>query len=271
MTDTALTTVELNGVSLAYRDSGNGLPVVFIHGHPFDQSMWNGQVAALSGSFRIITLDLRGYGASSVPTADSTTLDTLASDVNNLLDHLHIEKAVIAGLSMGGQIAMAFADRYPHRLAGVVLAACFPQADASDVALARRVSADRILNEGTLLPSLEMLPKLLSPASFKRHPELAVQVLAMIARTPPAGAAAAMRGRSYRKDYTPALHRIAVPTLIFVGTQDGYTTVANATKMQQAIPHAQLEVLESVGHLPNLEAPDRFNAVLHEFLVKLQD
>lgn len=264
-------TAEINGVSIAYRDTGAGLPIVFLHGHPFNQSMWDPQVSALAPHHRAITFDLRGYGASEVPASDSTTLETMADDINGLLGHLDLDKAVVVGLSMGGQIAMAFAEKYPQRLAGLVLAATFPQADSSDAAHARRATADRYLNEGSVLPGAEMLPKLLAPASVKRDPALAVRVYTMIAHTPSAGAAAALRGRSYRKDYTASLKKIAVPTLIVVGTQDGYTTVATATRMQEAIPGARLEVFEGIGHLPNLEAPDRFNTVLLDFLASLQE
>src|SRR5580765_4418137 len=118
---------KINGVTLSYRDTGAGMPVLFIHGHPFNQSMWDPQVVALSSKYRTITYDLRGYGASEVPAVEATTLETQATDIAAMLDHLHIDKAVIAGLSMGGQIAMAFAEQFPERLAGIVLAATFPQ------------------------------------------------------------------------------------------------------------------------------------------------
>ena len=256
----------INGVSLAYRDTGTGPPILFIHGHPFNQSMWEPQVAALSWKHRVVTYDIRGYGQSQVPAVEATTLDTLADDIAALLDHLNIPTAVIAGLSMGGQIAMAFAEQYPHRLSGLILAATFPQADTPEAAATRRATADRFLTQGSIPPGLEMLPKLLAPASIKDYPEIALQVLTMIAHTPPAGAAAALRGRAQRKDYTPTLPSITVPTLIVVGTEDAYTNVDTAKQMQQSIPNSRLEIFPGIGHLPNLEATDHFNAVLHHFL-----
>jgi pimeloyl-ACP methyl ester carboxylesterase len=260
---------QINGISIAYRDLGTGHPILFLHGHPFNQSMWDPQIAALSARYRTITFDLRGYGVSEVPATESTTLETMADDVNGLLHHLGIEKAVVVGLSMGGQIAMAVADRYPQRLAGLVLAATFPQADTPEAASARRTTADRFLHEGSVLPGGEMLPKLLAHSSIKRDPALAVTVYTMIAHTPPEGAAAALRGRSSRKDYTPTLERTLIPTLVVVGTEDAYTTVETATRMQQTIPDSRLVIFEGIGHMPNLEAPDLFNAVLEDFLASL--
>ena len=260
---------QINGVSIAFRDEGDGTPILFIHGHPFNQSMWDLQVTALSWKYRVITFDLRGYGGSEVPAVEATTLETMAADINALLDHLNIPKAIVAGLSMGGQIAMAFADLYPQRLSGLVLAATFPQADTPEAAKARLAMADRFLNQGCVLPGGEMLPKLIAPASLKENPEIAVDVFTMIARTPPAGAAAALRGRAQRKDYTESLSRITVPTLIAVGTEDSYISIEVANQMHHSIPNSRLEVFEGIGHLPNLEAADRFNAVLHDFLASI--
>jgi len=261
----------IHGVSISYCDRGSGLAVVFVHGHPFDQSMWDAQVEALSWKYRAITLDLRGYGASEVPdveatTLEATTLETMARDVCGLLDHLRVERAVVVGLSMGGQVAMAFADLFPERLAGLVLAATFAEADTPEGAAARRAMAERFVQEGSVLPGGEMMPKLLAAASVKRDPQLAVKVFTMIANAPPAGAAAALRGRALRKDYNETLRAVRVPALIVAGTEDQYSSVEKARQMQEAIPGARLEVFEGVGHLPNLEDADRFNAVLHEFL-----
>lgn len=259
----------VNGVSIAYRDLGSGLAVVFAHGHPFDQSMWDSQVVALGAKYRVITLDLRGYGASEVPDVEATTLEMMAADIRALLDHLGVERAVVAGLSMGGQVAMAFADQFPERLAGLVLAATFPEADTPEGASARLAMAERFVKEGSVFPGGEMLPRLLAPASVKRNPAIAVKVFTMIAHAPPAGAAAALRGRARRKDYTGSLRHLKVPALVVVGTEDKYASLDTARKMQEAIPSARLEVFDGIGHLPNLEATEPFNAVLNQYLAAL--
>ena len=114
-----------------------------------------------------------------------------------------------------------------------------------------------------------MVPKLLAAASVKRDPGLAVKVFTMIANAPPAGAAAAIRGRALRKDYTASLRKVAVPALIVVGTEDKYSPLERAQAMQAAIPKARLEVFEGIGHMPNIEDADRFNAVLHAYLAEV--
>lgn len=260
----------INGVSLAWREAGSGLAVVFAHGHPFDHTMWEPQVGALSWKYRVITPDLRGYGASEVPDADTITLETIAADIRALLGHLHIDRAVVVGLSMGGQVAMAFADLFPERLAGLVLAATFAEGETREGVAARRAMAERFVNEGSVLPGSEMLPRLLAPASVKRDPELAVKVFTMIAKAPPAGAAAALRGRALRKDYVEALRKVEAPALIVVGTEDKYVTLERAERMHASISGSRLEIFDGIGHMPNIEAPERFNALLHEFLAGIK-
>lgn len=260
----------INGVSLAWREAGSGLAVVFVHGHPFDHTMWDPQMAALSSKYRIIAPDLRGYGVSEAPAVKATTLETMATDIRALLDHLQIQRAVIAGLSMGGQVAMAFADLFPERLAGLVLAATFAEGETPEGVAARRAMAERFMNEGSVLPGGEMLPRLLAPASLKRDPALAVKVFTMIANASPAGSAAALRGRALRKDYVEPLTHVVVPALIVVGTEDKYVTRERAERMHIALRGSRLEVFEGVGHMPNLEAADRFNALLDEFLAGIK-
>jgi len=94
-------------------------------------------------------------------------------------------------------------------------------------------------------------------------------VFTMIANASPAGAAAALRGRALRKDYVAALRKVAVPALVVIGSEDQFSSLERARRMQEAIPEARLEFFEGVGHLPNLEAADRFNAVLHEYLARI--
>ena len=91
-------------------------------------------------------------------------------------------------------------------------------------------------------------------------------MLTMMQTAPARGAAAALRGRADRRDYTTLLPTIQVPTLVLVGSEDEFTPLADAVFMQERIPNAQLVVLDGVGHLPTLEAPQECNAALAQFL-----
>lgn len=258
--------VAIGAVNIAYDDQGSGAPVVFIHGHPFNRSMWHPQVAALTPHYRAITFDLRGYGQSTAPATHETFLDDFANDLAALMDNLGVPSAVIVGLSMGGQITMEFVRRFPERVTGLVLADTFAQIDTEAGKQIRYQTADRLMREGIEDYANEVLSKMIAPDTITSQPDVAAHVLGMMQTTPPAGAAAALRGRSQRRDYTDLLAQITVPTLIVVGDQDAYTPVPDAEYMHQRISNSTLLVVADAGHMPNLEQPDVFNHALLEFL-----
>lgn len=264
--------VKLPTSRVVFDDLGEGPDVIlFVHGHPFDRSMWTDAAeAALRQGWRAIIPDLRGYGDSAV-TLGSVTLEDFAADLIALLDSLGIAEVVVCGLSMGGQISMALCDLHPDRVRGVILAATFPRAETEDGRAARYVVADRLEAEGMAAYADETLPRMLAPDSIERLPKVAEEVLAMMGRTPPIGAAAALRGRAERKDYTETLRAFSRPALIVVGDQDAFTTRGDADVMAGALADSALLWLPGIGHMPNLEAADRFNEALSEFLASLQN
>ncbi|MGH8867444.1 MAG: alpha/beta fold hydrolase [Actinomycetes bacterium] len=262
--------VIVDGVDLAYDETGAGEPLVLVHGHPFDRSMWAPQVAHRTRlGWRVVTPDLRGYGASTPPSG-TTTWDAYARDVAALLDHLGIDRAVLAGLSMGGQIAMEFHRLFPERLRGLVLADTSPVAETQAGRRQRHEVADRLLREGMDAVSDELLPMMVSARTLDEQPDVADHVLRMMKATAPDGAAAALRARAARPDYVAMLAHVSVPTLVVVGREDAYTPVDTARAMAARIPGATLSVVEGAGHLPTLEQPDAFNAALQALLAAVQ-
>ena len=265
-----MSTAHLNGITIAYDDVGEGDDaLVLVHGHPFDRSMWRPQLDALGTSaWRAIAPDLRGYGDTSV-VPGRTTLDQFARDIAALLDYLGIGSIVIAGLSMGGQIVMEFCRLYPERLRGVVLAATFPQAETDAGRRNRNAMADRLLVEGMEPYAAEVLPKMLAPRSIAALPAVAAHVLTMMRSAPASGAAAALRGRAERRGYEDTLAALDAPTLIVVGDQDAFTTRAQAEGMRALVKRSELVWMRGVGHMPNLEDAEAFNATLRRFLEAL--
>ncbi|GAB2605985.1 alpha/beta fold hydrolase [Streptomyces capparidis] len=262
-------TAFVNGITLAYEDHGTGEPVLLIHGHPFDRSMWAPQTAHLAATgWRAIVPDLRGYGGSQV-VPGVAGLDVLAGDLAALLDHLGVERAVVAGLSMGGQIAMDFHRQFPERVRALVLADTFAQAETDEGRRTRNAMADRLLREGMGGYADEVLTRMLAPYNVEALPDVAGHVLRMMRGAPPEGAAAALRGRAERPDYTDMLPRVAVPALVVVGRDDAFTPVADAEYLRDRIPGASLTVVEGAGHMPNLERPEVFNRALGDFLASL--
>lgn len=261
--------LDVNGVALAFDEAGDGelTPLVLIHGHPFDRTMWRPQLKAFAGSGRrLLAADLRGYGQSET-TPGKVGLEVFASDLDALLTARGIEgPVVVCGLSMGGQIAMEVCRRFPERVAGLVLAATTPQAETDEGKRARNAMADRLLAEGLRPYANETLAKMLSAESIAALQEVADHVLSMMHRSGPAGAAAALRGRAERPDYQPTLAEFAAPALVVVGDRDAFTTRADAERMHGLLEGSELLWLEGVGHMPNLERAAEFNAALSRLL-----
>ena len=226
--------VSIRDINIAYEDTGQGTPLVLIHGHPFNRSMWSDQVCALSTNYRVIAPDLRGYGETTV-VPGKTTLEDFARDVAQLLDSLNIDKITLAGLSMGGQIVFEFYHLFPQRVHALILADTFAQADTEEGRCKRYDTAERLLSQGMREYAQEVLPKMIAPKTIQEQPDVATHVLAMMQNTNPKGAAAALRGRAERRDYTPMLPEITVPVLIIVGGEDEFTPVSDAEFMLRGI------------------------------------
>jgi 3-oxoadipate enol-lactonase len=256
---------KVNNVELAYDDVGSGPAVVLVHGYPFNRTMWNEQVTALRDNYRVIRLDLRGQGESE-SSEGPATMNLMAQDIASLLDQLDISRAVIGGLSMGGYVTLAFHKLFPTRVERLLLADTRAQADTEENKKVRAEQAQKILAEGMGGIADMMLPKLLTPETVSKRPEVVKRVRAMMLQTKPEGAASALGGMAVREDQTERLSEIKVPTLILVGREDAITPVADSEAMHAAIAGSRFLVIENAGHVSNIEQPQQFNKALIDFL-----
>jgi pimeloyl-ACP methyl ester carboxylesterase len=249
--------------TLAHEDRGDGPAIVFLHGHPFSRAMWASQVETLSDEFRVVAPDLPGYGESP-PVAEVMPMRRFADAVVELLDALGVARATVVGLSMGGLVAMELGLGYPERVAGLVLAATTAApATEEDTERRRRAAAD-IDATGMLGHTVEMLPRLFGPVAA-RDPALTVPIVTTMLRTSPTGAAAALRGRAERPDYERLLGELRPPALVVAGDRDAYSTREVTAQLVAALPDPEVLTLPGVGHFPNLEAPDEFDAAVRAF------
>ena len=262
--------IKVNPAPLAYKAAGKGTPVVLIHGHPFDHTMWAPQIAALSNSYQVIAPDLRGYGKSALTGTSAVAFEDYAADVLQLLDQLKIDSFHLGGLSMGGQIIMEMFRQSPNRIKSLIFADTFAGLDTPEARQARNVAATKLENEGMAGYADEVIGKMITPAHVKSQPAVAAHVLKMMKSTSPLAAATAMRARSERIDYLNiVLPEIDIPTLVIVGREDEFTPVARAEELQSHLQNCKLVVIDNAGHMPNLEQPEQFNKVVFDFLDSL--
>lgn len=240
--------------------------VLLIHGHPFDRSMWRPQISAIATKgWRAIAPDLRGYGESPCFT-HAPAFEDYAKDLLARLDVLGIERVVVVGLSMGGQIAMDVCRQAPRRMCGLLLAATFPQSESPEGKVRRHAMADRLTREGMAGYAAEVLPKMLGETCLAERPEIGEAVLAMMRATDPLGAAAALRARASRPPYEPVLAAFTGPATVVVGDEDAFTTRDDALRMASLLADCDTQWMPRVGHMPNLEATEAFNAALLRLL-----
>ncbi|HQU36683.1 MAG TPA: alpha/beta hydrolase [Anaerolineales bacterium] len=239
--------INVNGIELAYERRGKGTPLVLLHGFPLDHHTWDFVAPQLEGTFDLIMPDLRGFGDSS--TVDSQyTLDDFAADIAGLLDHLGIQKAAIAGHSMGGYIALAFTKLYPEKVSGLGLVSTQTLADPPDRKEGRYKSAAEVAEKGIGGVVEAMKPK------FSPNEEYQNAVTAIMQRQQPAAFIGALKAMAERMDTSSMLANFTIPVVIIHGDADSLVAVDRAREMKSAVPSAHFVELKGVGHLPMMEA-----------------
>jgi 3-oxoadipate enol-lactonase len=248
---------------LAFDERGSGPAIVLIHGHPFSRAMWAGQLDSLGDAFRVVAPDLPGYGESPAR-GETITPRGLADAVVELLDTVDVARATVVGLSLGGLVAMELGLGYPDRVDGLVLTATTAAPLTPEEAEMRRSTAARLERDGMLDHALEMAGRLFGPAA-RREPRLVLPILETMLTTSPAGAAAALRGRAERPPYHELLPALRIPSLVLAGDADFFSTAEITAQLVAALPDPEVVILPGIGHMPNLEAPERFDEAVRAF------
>jgi 3-oxoadipate enol-lactonase len=256
--------IVIKGRRLCFAVSGAGVPCVLLHPFPFDAGYFANVVQPIESRARVILPDVRGFGGSELDGAFS--IADIADDVAAILDHLRIDRAVVGGLSMGGYVSLAFAAKYPKRLAGLILADTRAGADSPEARANRDKDAALVRAAGTAAFVDKVMPRLLAPNA----PEARRDEVRRLAAQPAETVIAALAALRDRPDRTAELARITCPTLVVVGTEDVMTPPTEAAAMATAIPRAVLVELAGAGHLSNLEAPTPFAQAITGFLGRVQ-
>lgn len=252
---------------LFVRDQGTGPAILWVHGFPFDGSMWDAQREAFSSKYRVIIPDLPGFGRSTVPN-DQPTMAGWADDLAQMLDILQVDgQIVLAGLSMGGYVAWEFLRRHRQRLGALILLNTRAEADTPEVAKGRQVTANKVLHEGLKDLADTMATRLFSPSTRDRSRQIIEACHQRMMQQPPGGMAAALHGMAQREDLGGELSKITVPTLVIAGQHDRITPAEEMEHMANQITGATFTLISDAGHLTPVEQPEEVNRVIDEFLV----
>jgi pimeloyl-ACP methyl ester carboxylesterase len=269
-------TYESDGARLGFRDTGAGLPVVFLHPTPLDHDYWRPLTEDLGG-VRAIVPDLRGHGCSElgqnlpvggfarVPDAPVLTMTQLAADVLALLDHLEVPEAVFAGCSIGGYVLLELWRRAPERMRGLVFVCSKPQPDAEANLAKRAASIAQVRAECTGALFDGMAQTLIGTTARERRPEIVAELRARMTLTPQA-AVAVQAGLATRPDSVPTVATIDVPVLAIAGGEDSAVTPADMEVFSNAPGGCELHLLPDAGHFAAYEQPQKVATLLAEWL-----
>jgi 3-oxoadipate enol-lactonase len=259
-------------VNVCYVDEGKreGVPLIFIHGFPFNRSMWEEQLNLLGKEHRVIAYDVRGHGGSN-PGTQEFSVQLFTDDLFHFMDALKIERAILCGLSMGGYIALNAIHQQPSRIASLILCdtQCF--ADTDEAKEKRMKAIEHIREHGLKQYAKDSVDKLFSKTSLNTKKETVSYIQEIILSTPVETICNTLMALAGRKETCTGASLIRVPVLILVGEEDQVTPPETARKLQEFIPGASLRVLENAGHLSNLENPEIFNLHVQTFLGNVED
>jgi pimeloyl-ACP methyl ester carboxylesterase len=244
--------------------NGELLPLVLIHGYPLDHTMWFGVIAALGSGVRPIAPDLRGFGKSGPPQGEPS-MDAMAQDVINLLGRDNIPRAVIAGMSMGGYVALAMAEMAREKVAGLALVNSQCYADTEEARKGRRELIKKVRAEGVAAASHAVIPKMFAPATvnnpdFQRFPIAGAEAAGV------EGICWALEAMVRRPDRCHVLSEAAFPTLVLHGSEDKFIPGEKARKMAELNPATHFATIKGAGHGAVMEAPDDVARILRKFL-----
>lgn len=265
-----------DGAQLRYQETGDGVPVVFLHPTPLDHDYWRPLIAELPG-VRAIVPDLRGHGGSElgpdlpvggfarIPDAPVLSMRQLGRDVLALLDEASVNAAVFVGCSIGGYVLLELWRRAPERVRGLAFICSKPQPDG-EAALARRAATiEKVRSEG-VAQFFDTMAQTLPGATVRRErPSVISEVRARMTLSPEA-VVAVQAGLAARPDSVPTVGIIHVPAFALAGGEDGAVSVEEMEAFKAAPGGCTFHVLPDAGHLAAYEQPHRVAELLMPWL-----
>ena len=255
-----------NGITLSYHDSGSGAPILFLHSFGHNKNLWFPQLTHfLERGCRVLAPDMPGHGDSSYDPARHG-VDQMALCYIELLDSLDIGKTMLAGISMGGYIALRMWARRPDLIAGMVLSNTKAEKDSDEIVARRRAQIANIRSNGLEHFVTTGAPKRLSPVTLERRPWVLDTIKLLNFTVPAEVNAATLEAMALKEDDTKVLPTIDVPVLVTSGSDDTFIPKDSPGNLHKGIKGSKFHEIAGTGHVSSLEAPTEYNGVTEEFL-----
>lgn len=263
--------LEIEGLQIYYKianPESKDLTIVFIHGFPFDSSIWDKQLEALPETVCGIAYDIRGFGKSRGE-HQFLSIDLFASDLIRFLQKLSVSPVVLCGVSMGGYIALRAAQRTSDHLAGLILCDTNASADPDASKLKRFESINLITSGGKAQFTENFLKGLFSKKTNEQNKALVDRIAEIISKTSDETICAAQLALASRTDTVDFLPSVGVPALVIRGAEDQMMSIEQAEQMDGLLNSGGIMEIADAGHLPNAENPEAFNEAIISFLLQL--
>lgn len=258
--------IDIDGHAIFYRATGTGKPVVLLHGFAEDNTIWNDQVAALEANYRIIVPDLPGSGRSTLQA--TTSMESLADAIQLVLQEElpNHEPVTMIGHSMGGYVALAFAEKYPAGLSAMGLFHSTAYADNEEKKETRQKGIEFMLQHGAALFIQQTTPNMFSPGFKKEHPEVIKEIVERYATFSTDSLVAYYQAMMARPDRTAVLKSFPGPVLFLAGEFDNAIPLDHVLQQSYLPGISHIHILTQSGHMGMQEETTQSNQWLSDFL-----
>lgn len=266
----------INGLSVFLEGNSKHQPIIFVHGFPYDHTMWKSQIDELSSNYFCVAYDIRGLGDS--PAGDGQfTMESFVDDLETIIDELKLDKPVLCGLSMGGYISFRALERMcnnvplgKEKFSAVILCDTRSEADNNEGKLKRAAAIKRINTEGLAPFTRDFITNCFGDSYKKNNKEEFEKRITISSAFNPIGVKGCLLALLGRNDTTDYLSKIKIPVLVICGENDVLTPPPVMKSVAEKIQNAEFVVINNSGHMSPIENPGEVNVAIKKFFKKIQ-
>jgi 3-oxoadipate enol-lactonase len=243
----------------------NNKSIIFVHGFPYDHTMWKTQIEEFSKNYYCIAYDIRGLGQSPAGNGQFT-MESFVDDLETIINELKLDKPILCGLSMGGYISLRALERMPDKFSAAILCDTKSEADNNEGKVKRAAGIKRINNEGTAPFAKDFITNCFGDYFKQNRKDELEEIITASSNFDPVGVKGSLLAMLSRTDTTPFLDKVNIPTLIICGEQDALTPPAVMKEMQNKIKNAEYVEIKKAGHMTPIENSEEVNQAIKTFV-----
>lgn len=257
---------KIKDLSVFINGNDKAKSILFVHGYPYDHTMWDNQINELCKDYYCVAYDIRGLGES--PESDGQyTLESFVDDLESIIDSLHLDKPALCGLSMGGYISLRAVERIENKLGALILCDTKSMADDNQGKLKRAAGIKAINENGTDSFVEQFVKNCFSEKFIKESEAEYLKVLDRSKQSSASGLKGCLLAMAARTDATSYLPKISIPTLLICGKEDRLTPPDVMKQMADQVKNSNFIEVEEAAHMTPIEKPEIVTKAINNFLI----